>query len=372
MDSGRLAELEGEDHSNLALGKAERLTELYGVSAFELASPDGEVIKPTLPDFRTDNLRPAVVGGRTWEVIHRTERYQREVEEIFEDDPHLATVRKFHSLTEDVEIRKAGIEIRRLLQLNWEHQVSSERNIELYDYLRWSIEKIGVNVIQAPYPIEDSRGFCLLSTAPGADIICVNERGKTKRARVFTLAHELVHVLVRRQGVSDFTLQRNKIERFCNEVAAEILMPRDAMRDFIKAFCKTKKVSIGDVAALSKRLGVSQLSFVVRAENLALASNGLLKAWRSRFEAQADSTINPWDVDQLPDDPIEEGDENSGRGNAGTQKIRFLGLNLSSLALAAVERSVRDPVDVYRVFGIKPEHTVLLQNAINKRATAEL
>jgi Zn-dependent peptidase ImmA (M78 family) len=55
----------------------------------------------------------------------------------------------------------------------------------------------------------------------------------TKTRQVFSLVHELAHVLLQRNAISAFDesriealpLQERNIERFCNAMAAEVLVP---------------------------------------------------------------------------------------------------------------------------------------------------
>lgn len=67
------------------------------------------------------------------------------------------------------------------------------------------------------------RGFCLIDEmAP-----CVFVNGTDSySAQVFTLFHEVAHIWVGKAGVSNWHFE-NKIESFCNKVAAEILMPHE-------------------------------------------------------------------------------------------------------------------------------------------------
>ncbi|MCV5934791.1 ImmA/IrrE family metallo-endopeptidase, partial [Escherichia coli] len=48
-------------------------------------------------------------------------------------------------------------------------------------------------------------------------------------AQVFTLFHEVAHIWVGKAGVSNWQFD-NKIESFCNKVAAEVLMPHDLFK----------------------------------------------------------------------------------------------------------------------------------------------
>jgi Zn-dependent peptidase ImmA (M78 family) len=78
-------------------------------------------------------------------------------------------------------------------------------------------------------------------------------------AQVFTLAHEMVHLWIGKSGISNpnpkkrSTDEANSIERFCNQVAAELLVPhteflrrcRDsvAVEDNVKVLVRYFRVS---------------------------------------------------------------------------------------------------------------------------------
>ena len=89
--------------------------------------------------------------------------------------------------------------------------------------LRW--EKI--DVIEA-------RGFALSDEY--APFIFLNAQD-AKAAQVFTLAHELVHLWLGESGVSNLrtvagpSTETDRIEVFCNRVAAEILVPQNAFQE---------------------------------------------------------------------------------------------------------------------------------------------
>jgi Zn-dependent peptidase ImmA (M78 family) len=107
------------------------------------------------------------------------------------------------------------------------------------DYIRLLIKRIeaaGVLVMRQryvhhhtrPLSVTEFRGFALYD--PIAPLIFVNQADVPK-AQLFTLIHELAHIWVGASGVSDAKPDNTRSEEvFCNAVAAEFLVPQDALR----------------------------------------------------------------------------------------------------------------------------------------------
>ncbi len=117
-----------------------------------------------------------------------------------------------------------------------------------------------------PLPPGEIRGFSIFDK--WAPVIFVNAHD-TDEARVFTICHELAHLARGQSAVSepDPTAVVSAEERLCNEVAAELLMPENAMREALRGVRRGNLAET--IRTLAASFRVSPLAMAVRMAHLA-------------------------------------------------------------------------------------------------------
>jgi Zn-dependent peptidase ImmA (M78 family) len=190
--------------------------------------------KLPIPDFRTvgdtpiDRPSPNLI-----DTIHTIQRRQAWMRDLLIEEGHEQlgfvgsgkSVRNFKSLAQRTR-QALGFDADWAEALpTWEDALRTLRNaIERIGILVFTNSVVGLNNHRSLDP-EEFRGFVLCDAY--APVIFVNS-ADSKSAQMFTLAHELTHVWLGTDGL--FNLIKTmpvdvEIERFCNRVAAEFLIP---------------------------------------------------------------------------------------------------------------------------------------------------
>lgn len=131
---------------------------------------------------------------------------------------------------------------------------------------------------------EELQGFAISDSY--APFVFVNSED-WNAPQLFTLLHELAHIWIAETGISNDVEPEIKhkekfhpVELFCNEVAANALMPKDIVSNFGTQIYQNSK----EVFKAAKLLGVSSFALLVRALNLGLISAPLYQ----KLKKQAD------------------------------------------------------------------------------------
>jgi Zn-dependent peptidase ImmA (M78 family) len=201
-----------------------------------LTAPPDE--KLPLPDFRT-KLDEAI--GRaspnlldTIDEMRRRQQWMRDrlVEQGQEELSFVGSARdpaSVNALAKSIR-ETLGLDVDWTEQCsNWEEALRKLRDaIEGVGILVSASGVVGLNNARKLDP-DEFRGFVLCDRY--APLVFVNG-ADTKSAQMFTLAHELAHIWLGQDGVFNLINMMpaaDETERFCNQVAAEFLIPADKL-----------------------------------------------------------------------------------------------------------------------------------------------
>ena len=184
------------------------------------------------------------------------------------------------TLTTQSDPASAGDVVRTFLGVSVEDQLAAADD---YSALRlWvnALQARGVFVAQRRLLDTTVRAFSL---SRGERAVVVIDSGDTPYARMFSLVHEYCHVLLRTTGVCDLD-QHSLIERHCNAVAANCLLPAAMLVRYVgtAAFGDDGEADDERIRHLGHLLRVSQATLLIRLQQVHLISDSVYDAMEAR------------------------------------------------------------------------------------------
>jgi Zn-dependent peptidase ImmA (M78 family)/DNA-binding XRE family transcriptional regulator len=334
----------GDDYPSIA--KLRQLAKLYKrpLSVFYL--PEKPFDFAPLKDFRR---LPGEVAGvlspaLAMQITAAEERRDLALELYTElgEDPPVLELRA--TINEDVDAVAARLRNWLGISLTEQHAWRDDRSG--YNAWRQRIEDLGVLVFQLTgVGVKEARGFAIAKRPLPA--VAVNGRDAYS-ARSFSLIHELCHVLLGESSISDFSEANagenrlpdaERIEVFCNAVAAATLLPREAIlshalvRDHARGTWTDE-----DLQELARAFAVSEEAVVRRLLTLGKASSAFYKEKRKAYEALAAELA---------------GKKRGGRASPSQKALGRLGTGYARVILQAYYRQRLTLADVSAYLNVK-------------------
>ncbi len=220
---------------SLTLKQAEKLAKVlrYPFVFLLLDSPVTDIDKLPIADFRSIEGKEIKPNINLKEQIE----YCQNQQDWFSDYVNTCDLDVFKyngkfSLHDDPQ--EVGLKLKEFLKITY--KLSKNAN-DYLKRLKIILENNGILVssskvlknTQNRLSLSDFRGFALYDD--NAPLIFINGNDSTS-AQIFTLCHELGHIVLGQSGVSDVVKNnKKKIEKWCNEFAANILMPKNDVID---------------------------------------------------------------------------------------------------------------------------------------------
>lgn len=251
-------------------------------------------IELPIPDLRTiGSDQPTELSPDFFAVVNDILRKQHWYKEYLQEEGEapLPFLGRFNKQSDALKISQ---DITKTLGIDDSFRRSSTNWEDFLRELMRKSESVGILVFrsgvvgnnnQRKLSVEEFRGFAIADAF--APVVFLNGND-AKAAQIFTLIHELAHLWIGESGISNSDLGRAtnhdaQVERLCNQVAAEVLVPHEI---FAHEWLSGVQI-IDNINTLVRRFRVSSLVILRRALDLNIITpDEFFPAYREELEQQ--------------------------------------------------------------------------------------
>ena len=263
-----------EESGSITLAKLRDLARVYKrpLAVFYLQDVPKDFM--ALSDLRRhrDNLNKELSPGLVQEI--RIAQQRRELALDLSSDTDTPINKFDFKLAINVDTELAAASIRKFLDINDDElskNTSGSDGYKAFNFWRKKVESKGVLVFQmAKVDSSEASGFAV--TKVFFPIIGINKKDPPTR-RLFSLIHELTHIVIGSSSVSDLEMNAAasnanvNLERFCDRVAAATLVPKGLLLSdshVLNAKKNEGKLPDEEISFLAKKFGVSREALLLR------------------------------------------------------------------------------------------------------------
>ena len=287
-----------------SITEAKKLAAAYKVpfACFYLSVPPEKKIKK-YTDRRTKNGTVYYESSyELWSEINRITGIRDELLEYARDEEFVSF--PLPTFEADVSIEEIAKSLRNFLNLKIPFKNKSVYG-NAFNYFRSIFEHHGILVAQVSgVELSEMKGLSIYCEP--CSIIAVNNKDY-ERAKVFSLFHELAH-LVRRSSslcLIDFDERNDEEEKLCDRIAAEILLPEDAFKHVAKNIWPSyREWSSLCLQAIGDKFGVSSIVALRRLYELKMVPykdyQQIYSALNKEFEANRELIERAREGKKLP------------------------------------------------------------------------
>lgn len=209
----------------------------------------------TLPDYEIEELTPTILR-----LFRQAQARQINISELCKgENPANSKILDDVIVTLEADIKDLVKKVRRYLNIKLEEQKKWKTFKEALKNWRNALEENGIFVFKEAFKQEGISGFCLYD--PKFPVIYINN-SMPKTRQIFTIFHELSHLFFKTGGIdkirdtfiNNLSGELKGIEIFCNQFAANFLVPEDDFNLQIKGL----RIDDASILNMSKTYKVSR------------------------------------------------------------------------------------------------------------------
>ena len=284
------------------------------------------------------------------------EQQQIALELMEEDDDEFSLVAVPIGATSE-PAEAAGARLREALGIPLQAQWSWSDPIEAFGSWMRAVEDLGVLVLRtSDVSVREMRGFSVSGDLP---VVVVNALD-WPRGQVFTLLHELAHLMIREAGICNLLEDEDhdpQVEVWCNAVAASALMPAAPFQSQFGLSTPRSDWPEELIAELSQKWSVSRESVVRRLVTIGYAP-------MSFYESKQAEYAEIYEQRRAEELERRRNRKSSGGPPPARMTARDRGKPWVRLVLDAYHRDVLSPSSTSAILGLKVKHFRELEREI--------
>ncbi|MEP0352611.1 MAG: ImmA/IrrE family metallo-endopeptidase [Reichenbachiella sp.] len=297
----------------------------------------------TLPDAEYELMPPSVRI-----ILRKAKAMQLNLAELNQETP-ISKRKLLRDLqfTADTPLERIADEIRQYLNVPLREQIAWKDVSDALEHWRHIFSLNGIFVFKDAFKADEYSGFCLYD--PDFPIIFLNN-SNSKTRQIFTLFHELAHLIFRTSGIDkihdgyiDYLRKDEKlVEMLCNRFASVFLVPDSKFETLIQDI----EIDEQEIKNLAYVFKVSPEVVLRKFLDKGLVSQidyeSLTEGWRAQF--------------------LEFKKNRKPGGDAYYTRISYLGKDYVDLALTQYHQNRIDSLKLSDFLNIKPKHLEKFQD----------
>ncbi len=313
--------------------------------------PEPPELPPIDESFRTLEAKQLKkIPPRIRLLLRKALAFQLGLQELhFGNNPADRLITKDLTFQPTDSVDKIAKSVRNYLNVSFEEQYSWKNSGDALQNWRKILLDVGVNVFKDSFKDDGYSGFCLFHQ--DFPIIYVNN-STAKTRQIFTLFHELAHLLFNSSGLDtpkdsyldELPANNKRIEIICNKMAAQFLVPDNEFDKFIDGVEPTQ-----GAFELSKKFSVSRELIFRKFLDRGLITQELY-----------DEKTTEWSKKTAP---------SNNAGNFYNTKIAYLGLEYITLAFQRYYQNIISENQLAEYLDTKPKYLTQLEETILPRVS---
>lgn len=299
-------------------------------------------------DFRTVAVKYSVAGDALLDALIRNLRARQSLVHSTLEEEETEPLTFIGSANMAAGITATLNCLQQTLQMDLHEFRAQKRAEDAFALLRAHAEAAGIFVLligdlgshHSAVPVETFRGFAIAD--PIAPFIVINDQD-AKTAWSFTLLHEMAHLCLGTTGVSGAPSDV-AIEKFCNDVAGEFLLPKAELAEIQIDAGQSMEDSIGTITEFAKTRNLSRSMVAYKLFRMGFIS---LENWQS-----LDSKLRELWVQEKARNKAKSQSSESGPNYYIVRRHR-LGKAMLEFASRTVNSGALSPVKAAKILGVK-------------------